>query len=333
MSIEAESDGGYNDTHRAFLQALLARQTITYAEAKPLLAAIQTAATPERPTLVEDVTVADFEAYIYALNSQLSPFDFEIRSTLHQTSREQVFALVNTTSDPLMQLATTHSPDEIAFVKRVLDAMFDVNNTMRAEVMAVTSMQAVKCSKPPNDPNRRDSGATQSAAAGGASGLTMMQAEKMLASLVAEEWFEQSPRGFYSLTPRALMELRGWLMDTYNDQDDDDDDDDEDGETHVKIKFCRACKDIVTTGQRCPDLACQARLHNHCVRNMFRAQGGQENCPLCEKKWEEPLPVGEKAARSSMRRSVGGNVNGRSSAIKNPVVNEGANADGGGESE
>lgn len=36
------------------------------------------------------------------------------------------------------------------------------------------------------------------------------------------------------------MELRGWLVDTYND------DDDEEGNRGKRIKFCAACRDIVT---------------------------------------------------------------------------------------
>ena len=68
----------------------------------------------------------------------------------------------------------------------------------------------------------------------------MMQAEKMLKSLVEEGWFEKSKKGFYSLSPRALMELRGWLTETYNDDDDDDD------ERVLKVKLCFACKEIIT---------------------------------------------------------------------------------------
>jgi hypothetical protein len=44
----------------------------------------------------------------------ISPFDLEIRSTYHQVSRTRTYALVNTTSDPITQLATTHSPDALA---------------------------------------------------------------------------------------------------------------------------------------------------------------------------------------------------------------------------
>lgn len=42
MSYEVE-DFGYNDSNRAFLQAFMARSTLTFDEAKPVLAAIFTA--------------------------------------------------------------------------------------------------------------------------------------------------------------------------------------------------------------------------------------------------------------------------------------------------
>ena len=99
------------------------------------------------------------------------------------------------------------------------------------------------------------------------------------------------------------MELRGWLIDTFNDQVPDDEDDEE--EHYQKIKFCQACKDIVTVGQRCPDVGCMARVHNYCVAKLFRAQGGKEECPLCKTEWSDPMSVGEKAAKDSIRRTNG----------------------------
>jgi non-structural maintenance of chromosomes element 1 len=307
-----EDDGGggggsYDNTHRAFLQAMLAHQTITFEKAKPLLAAIQTADTPDRPTTVGDISQEDFENYIDALNAAISPFDLEIRHIPHQTTKQVVYALVNTTSDALTQMATIHTADEIAFVKRVLDAMFDTYNTPRAEIMAVTSMQALKLAKG----DRRESGATQGQSQN--AGLTMSQAEKVLGSMVEEGWFELSTRGYYTLTPRALMELRGWLQDTYNDLPADEDEEEED-DAHQKIKFCQACKEIVTMGQRCPNLECAARLHTPCVRNMFRAQGGNEVCPMCKRAWVDAPPVGEKAANRN-RPSTNGASARRTSAM------------------
>ena len=313
-SMSQSGDGVWDDTHRAFLQHLLAKQTTTFTEARPLLAAIQTAADPNRPTLANDISREDFDNYIDAINTSLSPFDLEVRRAKHQVSKDEVYALVNTQSDALTQMATSRSADEIAFVKRILDAMFETYNTQRAEVMAIMSMRALKLAKPAGV-GRRDSGATQTQAAN--AGLTMSQAEKVLGSLVAEGWFELSQRGFYSLSPRALMELRGWLIETYNDQVQESDDEDEEEEPHQKIKFCQACKEIVTVGQRCPNLACNSRLHNHCVSGMFRAQGGNEQCPICKTAWQDPPAVGEKAARKQRqsngtggsRRTTGGSSN------------------------
>jgi len=189
-----------------------------------------------------DVTQEDFNSYIAAANTAISPLDLEIRSSLHQATRTRVYALINTTSDPMTQLATTYTADEIAFVKRVLDAMFETYNTRRTEAMVILSMQATQLAKP--DGNRRETqngGATQGSTG---QGLTMTQAESMMKRLVEEGWFERSKKGFYSLSPRGLMELRGWLVLTYNEPADEDA---EDSTTQLdKIKFCHACKDIIT---------------------------------------------------------------------------------------
>ncbi|KAK4570330.1 hypothetical protein LTR86_002410 [Recurvomyces mirabilis] len=278
MSQDDPSTSTYNNTHRAFLQALLSTQTITYTTAKPLLAAILTAQTSDRPTLPEDISQEDFETYIDALITQISPFDLEIRSTLHQTTKERIYALVNTTSDALTQMSTTHSADELAFVKRVLDAMFESYNTPRAEIMAIKSLQALKLARPSGEDRRRESQAANTQ--GKDAGLTQAQAEKVMETLKDEGWFELSAKGYYSLSPRALMELRGWLVEMYNDQEEGDDQDEDEEAEHVKIKFCAACKEIVTQGR--------------------------EQCPACKVAWTEPGAVGEKAARGEVRQSNGG---------------------------
>ena len=70
----------------------------------------------------------------------------------------------------------------------------------------------------------------------------MRDAESMMGKLVEEAWFEKSSKGFYSLSPRALMELRGWLVETYNGPEDEA----EEGGRGDRIKFCQACREIVT---------------------------------------------------------------------------------------
>lgn len=199
----------------------------------------------------EDISEDELTSYIAAANSAISPFDLEIRSTLTQSTidpeatsnprPERIYALVNTTSDALTQFATTYSADEIAFVKRVLDAMFDTYNTRRSEAMVVSGIQAIQLAKASSgDSNRRESNMdSQSQTQGGAAqSLSMSQAETVLRQLVSDGWFEKSRKGYYSLSPRGLMELRGWLVATYNE--------DNDGGRLDKIKFCAACSDIIT---------------------------------------------------------------------------------------
>ncbi|MCJ1373686.1 hypothetical protein MMC20_004915 [Loxospora ochrophaea] len=291
------SDDGevsYNNSNRAFLQAFIARSTMTYEESKPILSAIFTAYVltgeelENREILPNDISEADFHSYVSAANHAISPFDLEIRSTYHQVSRTRVYALVNSTDDPITQLATSHSPDEIGFLKRVLDAMFETYNTSRQEIMAITSMQAVRLYKPSNEDRRetQNGSATQGSAG---QGISMMQAEKMLKSLVEEGWFEKSRKGFYSLSPRALMELRNWLLDTYNELDDDEG---EDQGRVLRVKLCYACKEIVTT-------------------KFFQTQKSRK-CPVCKTDWTGENFVGERAVTAKdkstqhRRRSDGG---------------------------
>lgn len=345
----------YDDGNRAFLQAFMARSSMTFEEAQPVLAAIfsvqgmygidilLTTANQliagNHTVSPEDVTTEDLTTYIDAANEAISPFDLEIRSTLRQSIHqsndrerqkpERVYALVNTTSDPLMQLATTYSADEIAFIKRVLDAMFDTYNTRRSEAMVITDMQAIQLARATGDAGRRES--SSQTPAGTTHSLSMSQAEAVMRRLLDEGWFEVSRKGYYSLSPRALMELRGWLVMMYND--------DEEGGGTDKIKFCAACREIITVvslglfsslnlgvlclysctqGQRCVNRDCPGRLHDMCIRNFFRMQQA-EKCPVCKADWPGDKFVGERAITSTeqprgSRRSTNTNSQRRSGA-------------------
>ncbi|EXJ90940.1 hypothetical protein A1O1_04047 [Capronia coronata CBS 617.96] len=284
---------GYTDANRAFLQSFLARNILTLETAKPIIAAISTFR-EGREVQPQDVTVEDLNDYISQANRKLSPLDLEIRSTFHQQTRERFYALVNTTSDSLTQLATTYTADEIIYVKKLLDAMFDgQNNKGRREAMCLSGIEAIQVGRAQNRRETQNGNATQSTAGI----LGARDAEAMLGKLVDEGWLEKSRQGFYSLSPRALMELKGWLVDTYNDED-------EDGHRREKIKFCHACKEIITVGQRCPRRECPCRLHDICTQNFFRMQRSQ-TCPLCKTEWDGQHYVGEKAITTSESYQTG----------------------------
>ncbi|KAF2761316.1 hypothetical protein EJ05DRAFT_524638 [Pseudovirgaria hyperparasitica] len=278
----------YDDTHRAFLQAFMSRGTLTYTEAQPILAAILTAANPSRPTLPADIDRPTFYAHLGTLNTHLHPFDLEIRNARSQHTRSMLYALVNTASDPLTQLATTRSPDELAFVKRCLDAMFETYNTRSREVLAVSRVQGLNLARGRGGGGRGSLGATQATQGSAGAGLTMGQAERVLDEMVSEGWFEESEAGFVSLGTRALVELRGWLVDTYNEVLEGDGDEGG-GEGVVRVR-----------GQRCANYDCGARLHDGCTQRYFERQSTRK-CPSCGAEWTGGHFVGERAALSAAK--------------------------------
>jgi hypothetical protein len=221
-------------------------------------------------------------SYISAAADALSPFDYEIRSTKHQLSNEQIWALVNSTSDPLTQLATAFSTEEMFYIKRILDAMFETFNTKGREVMAITSQQAIHSSLI-KGAGRQSMGGDDLQTVD--NGVTREGAERVLANLVAQGWFERSRKGYYSLTPRALLELRGWLLETYNDPDE--------PEEWQPIKNCEACKGIITVGERCPRRDCSVRLHGTCQTAYWNSRRNKK-CPKCETEWDGRHFVGER---------------------------------------
>lgn len=228
---------GYSDANRAFLQAFLAQNTLTWETARPLIAAIESIE-EGRAISADDIIHDDLETYVKKANRAILPLDMEIRSTLHQLTRERIYALVNTTSDPIMQLATTYSADEIAFVKRMLDAMFDgAANRGKNELMCISSIQVVQLAKASGrrETQNGESQATQIRLSG-------HDAEDLVRKLETEGWLEKSDAGFFTLSARALMELKSWLVDAYNEPVDDA----HEAARPQKIKFCHACKEIIT---------------------------------------------------------------------------------------
>ncbi|KAG0132073.1 Nse1 non-SMC component of SMC5-6 complex-domain-containing protein [Tuber indicum] len=284
----------------------MSRRVMKVDDIKILLAEILSADDAEHEIGTEDINDRIVSSYISKANDMIHDFDLEIKIMLDQRDRSKTFALINTTSDELVQLATTHNADEIAFFKRVLDAIFETNNTRDAEVLAVHDFAAVRLHKNPQQGGA--SQATQGPASQSASGLTMVGAEAALRSFVDEGWLECSKAGFYSLTPRAVLELGPYLFQTYNTPADEDDEHEDDGSSTngiiERIKTCHACREIVTIGLRCADKHCKLRLHTPCAEGIFRPNRTHE-CPRCKKEWSGGLPVGEGADRG--QRRPGGN--------------------------
>jgi hypothetical protein len=329
----------YDDAHRAFLHAFFSNSVFTVDTLRPVVAAILSAQgqrlplfpcpylsfyhctfrtcsshkvpAPERPRLEGDITDPMITSLIQNTNAKISHFDFEIRSARDQSKGDRTYALVNTASDTFTQLATSFTPDEIAYIKRLLDAMFEENTSRTREIMAVKQMRANQLAKAPAR-NRQSQAATQldadeepTQAESNVKSLNHAECEGVLHNLVAQGFFQLSSHFYYSLAPRGLLELRNYLKETYNELPAEDDD--EESEPIVRIRDCEGCQEIVTIGLRCDNRDCGVRWHTRCGNQFF---GGQQDsakrCPKCRTAWTGTTYVGEKADRVQPRGSTAG---------------------------
>ena len=235
---------------------------------------------------------------IQTLNAKISSYDYEIRSTRNQHTKIRTYALVNKTSDDLTQLATKFSASEIGYIRRVLDFMFETNNTKVRETMAIkhadASQQArVKRSRQSqvNADGDEETEPTQSADPG----ISIQEADDVLAELENEGFFQKSKAGYYSLAPRALMELRAYLKETYNEEDD------------IRIRDCEGCTEIVTHGIRCDNKECEVRWHDACANSYYKGRDKVDRkCPQCTTVCTGLAFVGERADRVGPQSGTSG---------------------------
>ncbi|KAI5782707.1 DNA repair protein Nse1 [Geopyxis carbonaria] len=313
----------YTNTHRALAQAFMGRKCVTADEGRKILAAVLQVEHGEEEVPASEVTEGALMGYIGEVNDELSNFDFEIRSMRSQKDRSTVFALVNNTSDDIIQSATPFTPDEIGFFRRVLDAMFITNNTLRAEVLAVRLQDAVHLNKVPPGASQPADGVAPVA------GITLHAAETALTTFVEHGWLVKSRANYYSLGERALLELSGYLTQTYNYAAGSEDDEDTADSHGDAVKFCYACKELLTVGERCDKLKCVVRLHEPCAKQFFRtAREREQRCPACKKDWTGNEKVGEAAAPKLLaRRKSGGAVPTPRRAGREPSVATDADGD------
>jgi hypothetical protein len=250
---------------------------------------------------------------IQTVNSKIAFFDYEIRSSRDQISKELVYALVNNSSDDLTQLATTFTASEIAYIRRVLDYIFDTNNTLIRQVMAIKHTDASQLARLSKRNRQSQANGRQSqingdaaedtqAAAAVDTGISITEADAVLDALVSSAFFQKSNMGYYSLAPRALIELRAYLKETYNEAADEN----EDGREVVRIKDCEGCREIVTWGIRCNNRECGVRWHDACANSYYRGQR-QKKCSRCKTDCTGDLFVGERADRPGAHTSTGSN--------------------------
>lgn len=203
----------------------------------------------------------------------------------------------------MTQLATRFSASEIAYIRRLLDAMFETNNTSVRETMAVKQLEANNLAKPRR--NRQSQAASmvdEGESQAPDTGITIAEADVVLDELIKDGFLQLSKHGYYSLAPRALMELHAYLKETYNETAEDEED-----EPTIRIRDCEGCREIVTYGIRCNNRECGVRWHDRCANQYYRNKSRDEKrCPKCRTVCGGDVYVGERADRVAGRNSSGG---------------------------
>lgn len=215
---------------------------------------------------VEGFEQRKVEDAIDKINDKLHLLGFEISKTKSQDTQDLYYTYINTITDTPSKISTQHSPKEIEVIKRIIEKILV---ECEDESYIITSSDALKIC------NRSAS-------------FSASEGEHFLKSLVDEGWLNRSMKGRYSLSIRALTELKRTFIEKYGIKNNDN--------SEGQISLCKGCDEIVTNGVRCYRDACYIKFHTQCQLHYFRAKGTK--CPNdeCTVDWNEdkPRPVGEK---------------------------------------
>ncbi|EJD05811.1 uncharacterized protein FOMMEDRAFT_78233 [Fomitiporia mediterranea MF3/22] len=265
-----------SDIYRLYLQAAMSRRVMSEAIAKALWKACTETVARVEPTL--DIEFIDgtneWNLFLDKIKRLLDPLDLEFARFKDEDTGVVMYAITNTKSDEVAQLASDYSATEIAFFKAIVEQIM----LAPKHAYSLSSL-----------------GALREISHLKGSSMTKAQGEVILASFVARGWLVKSKRGRYSLGTRSLLELGPYLKSTYEDADS--------SPNSSPLLECVACLDLVTKGYMCPTTNCNAPLHKHCYE-AYRRRNVSPKCPKCQKEWGEGreglIPVGEEAVRDGM---------------------------------
>ncbi|BFZ53921.1 hypothetical protein PYCC9005_000952 [Savitreella phatthalungensis] len=257
------------------------------------------------------ITPSYVATQIGKINSAITSLDYEIRRSRLETpdpnhqdalpTSETLWVFCNAVADGMTALATTHTADEVGWIRLLLRRMLVDNNTVRREALGCTTKEAILLAGHPDT----------------ATHITKAGAEKLLGRLVDEGWLDRSDRGWVSLSARAVAELGGYVDGRFGSR------------VRVRrrrrdgrllslatvgmegdaeevvmydlppIKSCSLCRLACANGYRCADAYCLGRAHGSCLREYLTPQNSAststsvKKCPLCgERDWSNISALG-----------------------------------------
>ncbi|KAJ3044907.1 Non-structural maintenance of chromosomes element 1 [Rhizophlyctis rosea] len=174
----------YTNIHRTFMQAYLlerfAQEDYVQNLYRRCCEACEVAHDPD-----------DFSAFVGVLNETLDTLDMELRKGQAPDTGTTYYALVNTNGDEIAQLATTFTPNEVVFLKHLIELMMNADD----EAFAIPSTAALRTTTPLN--SKKD-------------------AQNFIERLVKNQWLDDR-NGILSLSLRGVLELQTYLKNQYPD--------------------------------------------------------------------------------------------------------------------
>lgn len=174
------------------------------------------------------------------MNRKLKTIDLELNCAYCPVRNEKIWALINTNgTDPSSQL-TLYTPFQIDYINKLIDAIVKAPN----ESFSISITDALNLA----DSKKKD-------------------IDDLLFNLQKQEWIIKIPSTqSLTLAPRLLLELKGYLNDTYPDE----------------IIECSLCLGLLTIRIRCRNQDCNCKLHQCCKDRYFT---NTKSCPLCKTSW------------------------------------------------
>lgn len=226
-----------NDTHRAFLQQMLQRTAIPESLVQRLYVLLHEQLLGKR-----DMDSSAYPEWISEMNGALQGLGLELASVICPVRNERTWALINNQPDQIAQLSNAY-PNSVDYIKQLIEAI--VRAPKRSFSISITdAMNLVEGKK--------------------------KDIEELLFLLQRQSWLIQPERGLLTLAPKLLLELKGYLLDTYPDD----------------IAECSLCHGLVTIGgTSCSNPECTCKLHSYCQDKYFAVSQTSRSCPLCKGAW------------------------------------------------
>ncbi|KAG9017085.1 hypothetical protein FRB90_001815 [Tulasnella sp. 427] len=180
---------------KLFLQAMMTRRIVSEKLAMELWRASVDAVRKVEPNVE---ALQEWGPFLGNVKHLLDPLGLDIKGTVIEDTGEKALILVNLVRDEIAQLATAYTATEITFFKQIVELIVMAPNESYSAGEITCLKEGLQLPAGMKVPLRH--------------------ATKLLGSFAANGWLHKSKRSRYSLGPRAVVELRGYLTETYEEE-------------------------------------------------------------------------------------------------------------------